>query len=279
MDGTVVIRTLLDGRETDRIPVDDRGLQYGDGLFETCVLRHGRVELWGRHRQRLLEGCRRLAIPEPAAAQLDAELETLCAGSEAGLVKLIITRGSGGRGYLPPIPAHPRRLFQLHPPVVWPDAHYRQGVRLHLCRTRLGHNRSLAGIKHLNRLEQVLARAEWRDPETAEGLLQGQDGHWIEGTMTNLFLVSSGCLLTPDLSRCGVAGIMRALVLELAAGLGIPHRVQDIDTATLTAADEVFVTNSVIGLWPVVVAGDYRYRIGAMTRRLQTALAGYLAGN
>jgi 4-amino-4-deoxychorismate lyase len=269
---------LLDGREADRIPIDDRGLQYGDGLFETCVLRQGRVELWGRHRQRLFDGCRRLAIPEPDSEQLDAELEALCVGHDAGLVKLIVTRGSGGRGYLPPSPAHPRRLFQLYPPVTWPESHYRQGVRLRLCDARLGHNRALAGIKHLNRLEQVLARAEWRDPDIAEGLLQGQDGNWIEGTMSNLFLISAGQLLTPDLSQCGVAGIMRALVLELAADLGIPCRVQAIDTAALAGADEVFVTNSVIGLWPVIAVGDYRYRRAEVTRRLQTALDGYLAG-
>jgi len=272
----MAIRTLLDGREGEQFPIDDRGLQYGDGLFETCVLRHGQVELWERHRQRLFDGCRRLAIPEPESAQLAAELETLCTGHDAGLIKLIITRGSGGRGYLPPSPAHPRRLLQLYPPVTWPDEHYRQGVSLRLCRARLGHNRALAGIKHLNRLEQVLARAEWRDPDIAEGLLQGQDGQWIEGTMSNLFLVSAGCLLTPDLCHCGVAGIMRALVLELAADLGIPCRVQAIDSVTLAGADAVFVTNSVIGLWPVVVVGDHHYRIGELTRRLQTALAAYL---
>jgi 4-amino-4-deoxychorismate lyase len=275
----MAIRTLVDGHETDCIPVDDRGLQYGDGLFETCVFRDGGVELWGRHRQRLLSGCRCLAMPEPAVAKLDAELQILCSGYETGLVKLILTRGSGGRGYLPPNPVYPRRLWQLFPAAAWPEGHYRQGVRLRLCRTRLGHNRALAGIKHLNRLEQVLARAEWRDPDIAEGLLQGQDGNWIEGTMSNLFLVSDGRLLTPDLSECGVAGVMRELVLELAAGLGVACRVQAIDTATLTAADEVFVTNSVIGLWPVVAVGDYRYRVGEVTRRVQAAIGAYLAGN
>lgn len=273
-----VVNTLLDGRRTTVIPVDDRGLQYGDGLFETCVLRRGHLELWERHRQRLLDGCRRLAIPPPKAALLDRELAALCGGTQDGLVKLIVTRGSGGRGYRPPVPARSRRLWQLFPLVDYPEEYAMHGVRVQLCRTRLGHNAALAGIKHLSRLEQVLARSEWDAPSIREGLLQDQGGYWVEGCMSNLFLVSEGCLLTPALTRCGVAGVMRGLLLELAAELSIPVELRDIDDATLAAADELFLSNSVIRLWPVVATGMRRYVVGDISRRLAAAVAAHLDG-
>jgi len=269
------LNTLVDGREIAQLPADDRGLLYGDGLFETCVLRDGQVELWSRHLQRLQAGCQRLAIPMPDREQLDAELRQLCAGHGHGdaLIKLIVTRGSGGRGYRPPSPARPRRIWQLFRLPDYPPAHAQQGVRLHRCRTRLADNPLLAGIKHLNRLEQVLARNEWQDPSVPEGLLQDSAGNVIEGTMSNLFLVSAGRLLTPDLSRCGVAGVMRAELLARAADAGIEVQIADISRQQLDHADELFVTNSVIGVWPVRAVGQQRYQVGELTRELARLVA------
>lgn len=270
------LRTLVDGRERAQLPADDRGLLYGDGLFETCVLRSGRLELWSRHRQRLSEGCQRLNIAEPDAPQLDAELRQLCRGFSNALVKLILTRGSGGRGYRPPSPAVPRRIWQLFPLPEYPPEYARSGVSVHRCQTRLAHNPLLAGIKHLNRLEQVLARSEWDDPALAEGLLQDSAGNCIEATMSNLFVVSDGRLLTPDLSRCGVAGVMRAELLELAGNAGITVQIGDINRQQLDNADELFLTNSVIRLWPVLAVGEQRYQHGDLARRLALLLATHL---
>jgi len=267
------VKFLIDGQATTLLPADDRGLQYGDGLFETCVLRHGRIELWQQHLDRLIAGCQRLAIPTPDPAQLSTELRSLCVGTSDGLVKLIITRGSGGRGYRPPAAPSPRRIWQLHPIPAYPTEYATEGVRLQRCRTQLSQSPQLAGIKHLNRLEQVLARAEWSDPDIPEGLLQDSAGNWIEGTMSNLFVVSDGRLLTPDLSRCGVAGVMRDQVLALAAEQGIASHIAAIDTATLTAADELFISNSVMRIWPVRELGEWPCRPGALTRSLASALA------
>ena len=273
------VKTLIDGHESCSIPVDDRGFQYGDGVFETCVLYHGRVELWQRHLWRLNAGCKALAIPAPGPSQINDELRMLCAGVSDGLVKLIITRGSGGRGYQPPPAAISRRIWQLFPLPEHPPAFREQGVRLHHCRTRLGRNPRLAGIKHLNRIEQVLARSEWSAPGIPEGLLQDQSGLWIEGTMSNLFVVSDGHLLTPDLSRCGVVGVMRELVLELVDELGIETCVTDISPRQLSNADEVFMTNSVMRIWPVLAVGEQRFKAGETTRRLAAAVAGRLDGS
>lgn len=271
------LRTLVDGGDAAHLPTDDRGLLYGDGLFETCVLRAGRVELWSRHLQRLSAGCRRLNIPEPDAQQLAAELRRLCNGVGDGLVKLIVTRGSGGRGYRPPSPAMPRRIWQLFALPEYPPDYARRGVCLHRCQTRLGHNPLLAGIKHLNRLEQVLARSEWDDPNRPEGLLQDSDGNVIEATMSNLFVVSEGRLLTPDLSRCGVAGVMRAELMALAGDAGIKVRSSDINRQQLDNADELFLSNSVMRIWPVRAVGQQCYQVGELTRRLSRLLAGRLA--
>lgn len=264
---------LIDGRESAQLPADDRGLQYGDGLFETCMLRRGRIELWPQHLDRLIAGCQRLGIPAPDPIQLGTELRSLCAGRNDGLIKLIITRGSGGRGYRPPTAPVPRTIWQLHPGPVYPAEYAVQGVRLHHCHSRLSQNPRLAGIKHLNRLEQVLARAEWSDPAIPEGLLQDSVGNWIEGTMSNLFVVRDGALLTPDLSRCGVAGVMRDQILALAAEQGIASHITDIDTATLDAADELFISNSVMRIWPVRALGDRPYPPGALTHGLAGTLA------
>jgi len=174
--------------------------------------------------------------------------------------------------YRPPAPALPRRILSLHP---WPDhpAHWpQQGVNVRLCDTPLGANPRLAGLKHLNRLEQVLARAEWDDPDIAEGLMLDAAGGLVEGTMSNLFLVQGGRLRTPALEQCGVAGVMRGHVLALAEQGGIACEVTALGLADLRSADELFVCNSVIGIWPVRRVQGMEFMPGSVTRRLQQAI-------
>jgi 4-amino-4-deoxychorismate lyase len=141
-----------------------------------------------------------------------------------------------------------------------------------LCRLRLGQNTVLAGIKHLNRLEQVLARGEWDDDGIMEGLLLDGEERLVEGTMSNLFLIRDRILMTPELIRCGVAGILRTVVMELAAGVPLPVQVTPLGLDDLREADEVFLTNSLIGIWPVIAVDDRPYRRGALTCRLQELL-------
>ncbi len=169
-------RCLIDGVPAERIGVRDRGLQYGDSLFETIAVVDGRPRNWEAHMERLGSGARRLSLPLPPPGLLLEELRRVSRGEGRCVVKLILTRGEGGRGYRPPQAAPGHRIL-LHAP--WPDyppGRFEEGIQVRLCTTRLGRNPALAGLKHLCRLEQVLARAEWSEPEIAEGLMLDEGG-------------------------------------------------------------------------------------------------------
>lgn len=262
---------LVNGVPGSAVGADDRGLLYGDGLFETLAVRAGRPLHWERHRARLERGCRRLAIACPDAGVLRAEVERVAGRCARGVVKIVVTRGPGPRGYRP-AGGTPTRIVSAHAPPSYPPARARDGVAVRWCATRLGRNPALAGIKHLNRLEQVLAQAERDEPEIAEGLMQDDGGAVIEGTMSNLFAVFDGVLVTPDLSECGVAGITRERILEHAGTLGVPVQVRRIPAAALEAAQELFVCNTLIGIWPIRRLADREFHAGPLARRLAQAL-------
>jgi 4-amino-4-deoxychorismate lyase len=265
-------QVLVNGKPGREIAVFDRGLQYGDGLFETLKVVQGRALFWDRHMARLERGCRRLGLSTLTRDALWQEAEPLVQNLDQGVLKLIITRGESERGYAAPKQAQATRIWQAKAAPAYPSAYAREGVQVRLCKTRLGHNPQLAGIKHLNRLEQVLARAEWDDPEIAEGLMQDGQDNVIEGVMSNLFVVNEGHLLTPDLSQCGVAGVVREWVLEKASQLGIHCRTCPISLATLETAEELFLTNSLVGIWPVRQLTTRTLAVGPVTWRLQHAL-------
>ncbi|WP_077047037.1 aminodeoxychorismate lyase [Pseudomonas sp. KK4] len=261
--------TWVDGQPADALSLKDRGLAYGDGLFETIAVRDGFPILLDRHLMRLARGCQRLALNLDHEAVVE-ELMTYAAELEEGVLKLIVTRGDSLRGYAFDPSAQARRILSGNPPAAYPVAHRVQGIRLFPCTTRLSIQPLLAGLKHLNRLEQVMARAEWQDSDHAEGLMLDQQGRVIEGVFSNLFLVRDGGLITADLTRCGVEGVMRAELLFQAESLGIPTHVTDITLEQLQQADEVFVCNSVYGVWPVHAYAATRWPVGPLTRKLQT---------
>ena len=263
---------LVNGIETDSLPVSDRGLQYGDGLFETLAIRGGRPLSWPRHMARLLTGCERLGIPAPPEALLIAETNRLISEQDRAVLKIVLTRGGGPRGYRPPERATPTRIFMRFPDGEEGGDAAVKGISVTLCRTRIGRNPALAGLKHLNRLEQVLARAEWGD-EHAEGLMLDEAGNLVEGTMSNVFLIHDNVLHTPDLAHCGVAGVMRAAVLDAADALGFPVKVREIAGLEIEQADGLFLCNALIGLWPVRMLGARRCTIHPLVGRLRERLA------
>jgi len=265
----------VDGRPATDLPLSDRGLAYGDGLFETIAVRGGRAVLLSRHLARLSEGAQRLSIDLDLSA-IETELSAFFAELGEGVAKLMVTRGDGLRGYAPPQPASPRRILLGNPPPNYPLGNAEQGVRLFPCVTRLAEQPLLAGLKHLNRLEQVLARGEWQDAAFAEGLMRDVSGRVIEGVFSNLFLVKDGVLLTAELSRCGVAGVMRAEVLAQAEHLGVALRVRDIAFDELLQADEVFLCNSLYGIWPVRELAASVWPAGPLTRKLQALIRSLL---
>ncbi len=267
---------LLNGQPADALPLTDRGLQYGDGLFETMVWQDGTIRCWQDHFARLQTGCLKLGIVCPARELLEEELQLLTARAGVSgkqVVKLILTRGSGGRGYRLPQEPRPSRILSLHDFPEYPETFYSEGVRLHLCKTPLGLNPVLAGIKHLNRLEQVLARSEWEDDAYAEGLMLDQSGYVIEGTMSNVFWIRGEKILTPSIERCGVAGILRGRILQAAEAVGIPVEVSEYMLDDLLDAEGVFLSNSVIGIWPVREFLDRRWQPHAIVRQLRQALS------
>ena len=266
-------RAIINGRMTDCVASTDRGLLYGDGLFETIAVVEGEPGHWQQHLQRLQAGCARLGIEAVDELLLAEECRQLVDGVGRAVVKIIVTRGSGGRGYRAPARPVPTQILQLHDWPEFPPACARQGVALRICDIRLGHNPRLAGIKHLNRLEQVLARQEWDDTGIMEGLLLDSESNLVEGTMSNLFLVRDGVLLTPDLQRCGVAGIMRSQLLECAGQISINTEICQLGMVDLHEAEEVFICNSLIGIWPVISIDDRKYNRGIITSRLQNLLA------
>ena len=271
--------TLVNGLETQSLPVADRGLQYGDGLFETIALLNGKPLLWGRHLQRLAEGCQRLGLALPDRELLRQEMDRIAGTEIRAVAKIILTRGASSRGYRPEQAGSVTRILQRLAWPALPEGATRNGVAVRWCAMRLSRQPRLAGLKHLNRLEQVLARAEWQD-EVAEGLMRDSDGLVIEGTKTNLFLVhTDGTLVTPDLSQSGVAGVMRAQILDSVAALGLVCRVESVTVGMLESAQELFLTNSLIGLWPIRQLEARHYVVGPVSKKIQTALqaAGCLA--
>ncbi|MCD2453128.1 aminodeoxychorismate lyase [Methylicorpusculum oleiharenae] len=256
---------LVNGQIKHEIAITDRGFSYGDGLFETIEIDHGIPVFFYRHLKRLTAGCQRLRIPLFETDQLIAEVKQALQGVEQGVLKIIITRGSGGRGYRQPDPVMPTRVISVHPFPGYPADFQTQGISLTYCETRLGLNPALAGIKHLNRLEQVLARAEWNSDAIHEGLMQDIQGHVIEGTMSNFFLVKGNRLITSFIDQCGVAGIMRSVVMECADELDMALSEQWIDKTDLLEADELFVCNSLIKIWPVSKLENRFYPVGPVT--------------
>ncbi|MFT5722313.1 MAG: 4-amino-4-deoxychorismate lyase [Motiliproteus sp.] len=268
--------TLVNGQPGTQISLLDRGLSYGDGVFETLLVEAGKPLLLRRHLARLYAGLDRLAIPYDQAFmdRLAAEIEQLCRGRQRAFLKLIITRGAGGRGYRALADLSPSRILRVSAAPDYPPHWYQEGCELYLCRTRLGLNPLLAGIKHLNRLEQVLARNEWQD-QYPEGLVCDIHDRLIEGTMSNLFLLRGQQLLTPLLDQCGVAGIVRSVIIDWARLNEIEVIEQALRVEDLFEAEAVFLTNTGFGVLPVRSCGGgsiaFSSRVDAISQWLNEA--------
>ena len=263
---------VVDGEKTDVLSAADRGLAYGDGLFETIAIFNKKARLLRLHLARLAKGMRRLGIGWPRS--LTGEMNKAVALAEnAAVLKLIVTRGDGGRGYAPSGAEGCRRIIQLSP---FP-ADYQQkaasGITADWAEVRLATNPLTAGLKTLNRLEQVLAR---RQPSAADELImRDYEGNVIEAVAANLFMVKGGIIHTPDLSGSGVEGVMRQFVLESCPKLGLEVKIRRIAEAELAAADEAFLTNALRGIHPLVRLGEGSYPIGGVAKILQHHLDRY----
>ncbi len=265
----------------------DRGFAYGDGVFETCKLCSGEIPLWNLHRERLIKSCARLFIRIDMVT-LEAQLTNLLSAiskqdSKSAVVKITVTRGEGGRGYRPPQETSPTIVIGIFPGAIYPSHYFSVGVDIRLCDYRMSTNPHLAGLKHLNRLEQVLVRAEWNDESIAEGLVFDANNHLIEAVFSNVFLIKNNEVFTPDLSQAGVAGVMRRFILETAApqnNIGI--NVKLLQREDVLDADALFLCNSLYGIWPVAqIVGECARSFPAhpMIEKLQRTVNETLASN
>lgn len=265
-------QTLINGFVADTVSYGNRGLHYGDGVFRTLLAHQGKLLYCDDHLAKLREDCAALGLTMPAAEDLLGDTEQLLAGRSRAVVKWMVMRCAGRRGYAPPGPQSDR-IVHVDDAPIYPARLWERGVVARFAQLRLAIQPRLAGIKHLNRLEQVLAAAELEDG-VDELLMCDTLGHLVCGTRTNLFWVAGEVLHTPRIERCGVAGVMRRRILRLAAELGIPVQEVEASADALWSVEEGFICNALIGLWPLrrVEHRDWRSP-GAVTQALALALA------
>jgi 4-amino-4-deoxychorismate lyase len=266
-----MLECLVDGEIASHITTSSRGLNYADGLFETLGVHAGQPRRWQAHMDRLGIGCDRLGIRMPPQAILLREVQTVSAGLVDAVVKIVLVRGGGARAYKPSQDADTVRIVSAYPFPTDIEEITTRGVRARICDLRLSLQPALGGIKHLCRLEQVLASAEPFAEGVSEGILLDREGHVISAISSNIFLILDGNLLTPRLDRCGVRGVIRAQILAAYSNRCEQRRIQ-VDL--LQEADEVFICNSIRGIVPLTAIDDQCFEIGPLTRELQSWHAG-----
>lgn len=240
----------VNGSPANTVSVADRAVAYGDGVFETLRM-HPKPALEAFHLERLSLGLKALNIPVDVR-QIQRAVADYSRQHNPGLIKVIVSRGEGGRGYLAPDDPSPVTIIQGFGLPVYQTEWYRSGINLFSCKTPLTVNPRLQGIKHLNRLEQVLARNEFCGDEFQEGLMSTPDGYLREGTMSNLFIVRDSQVITPSLEACAVQGTMQRHIIEKCSGIvGNVSECATLVEQDLLSAEEAFICNSVFGIWPI----------------------------
>ena len=273
---------LINGSFDATISPFDRGFAYGDGVFRTLVMRNGVPESWPQHYQKLVADCAAINIVCPSAELLMSDLQQLflidargdenSSAENSSVAKIIITRGEGNRGYTPPPITAPMRVVTKSAMPEYPETRFIDGVNLIVCETRLAAQPLLAGIKSLNRLENVLARMEWHSPDIADGIFLDTNDNVIECTAANIFARFGDTLITPSLTECGVAGVTRQRIIELAHTLSFKISVETFNLEKLLMADEVIICSSLYGAWQVKSIQEKTIKTGAMAANIRAAL-------
>ncbi|MBL7003483.1 MAG: aminodeoxychorismate lyase [Gammaproteobacteria bacterium] len=260
-----LVLSLLNGEETQACSVEDRALHYGDGLFETMLMQSGKIKYWPLHLQRLLAGCQQLKINPPSSDELNKDLSKLAnqLGKKDFIVKLIVSRGIGGRGLKVPQSLIATRLFLAYS---YQDDPLKPAKQLKVCQTRLLENSTLGGIKHLNRLPYLLASEELEGFD--EGIMLNSQSEVVECITHNIFGVKDGQLFTPMITNCGVKGIMRQQVIERAKRQNMKLSESAFNIKRWKEMDECFITNAVIGLQSVSRIDDHLFEQNHVIQQL-----------
>jgi len=263
--------SLINGEFKDSVSVYDRGLAYGDGFFETMLWDSFKeknkvnvgVEFWLRHLKRIKDGCRLIQINFPSDDEIVRQRNIILKASlkekKSGLLKMIITRGVGGRGYKFEKNMSPTIIFlSLQKPKIEKE-YFKSGVIVKTCKTHLSKNTNLFGFKHLNRLDSVLASSEWEDKKIFEGVFVDSKQNILEGTMTNIFFVQKKTLITPSIIDSGINGVMRQVVIDNAKFFFDKVIIQNINLSDVKNFDQMFLTNSVVKVMPVSRFGKKKF--------------------
>lgn len=258
---------LVNGLPSDSVSISDRGLLYGDGVFETILCEGGRPILLAGHTQRLENGCKRLGLPKQDLPTILSDIREVAKQDDC-IVKVIITRGVQSRGYsYDQQDDTSARIVSRNALPKIPLDNYQRGIHLKKCEYLLPENTQLAGIKHLNRLDQVIARSEW-ESSFQEGVMLASDSRVVEGTMTNIFIEIDRKWVTPILDRSGIKGVMRQWIMRNSYLADIECVEKDIQLSEFKNANAIFVCNSVIGIWPVVEFEGQTYQVSDHVRNI-----------
>jgi 4-amino-4-deoxychorismate lyase len=271
----------LNGVAATALPLPDRGLEFGDGLFETLLINRAQPLYSELHLARFQGGCRALMFPDCSATVREQLRQAALASDARGwrwsALRVTVTRGAGPRGYAPPEKADPRIIITATRLEQMPD-HMPDPARLGLASVRWPAQPLLAGLKHLNRLENVLAAREYREAGFEEAVMLDQQGNPVSVVAANLFAVCDGQLLTPPLHGCGIAGTRRDLIMRRwAPALGLAVREEFMTIAQLESAQEVFYSNSLLGLRPVASFGQRSWNEHPVCEALHQLYRGELA--
>jgi 4-amino-4-deoxychorismate lyase len=244
---------IINGQFQDCIDVTERALQYGDGCFTTMAFTQGKLQLWSKHLARLQHNCQRLAINfNQWQALQDSALSLIAkAEYESGVIKIIISRGKGGRGYSPLNVTEPSYILSCHVLPVHYASWQKQGISLGLSPIKLAMQPLLAGLKHLNRLEQVLVKQALDLTEFEDALVCDTSGNIVEASAANVFWLHKGQWFTPSLENSGVEGVMRNEVCELLSTLSQPVTETKQKFTVDFAAEEMFICNALMTIVPV----------------------------
>lgn len=258
---------LVNGKPSESISIRDRGLQFGDGCFTTALLKNGQILHYSAHIARLQQDCQRLRITNVDWPALSQEMQQVATGQQLATLKIIITRGESQRGYssggqpatrIVQLSAYPQQYS------LWRE----QGIRLITSTIRLSTSPLLAGIKHLNRIEQVLIRLQLDAEQAEDALVLDNEGKLVECGSSNIFWRTGNKIFTPDLTYCGVNGIMRRYLILLLEKQGYTIECLRVEKSALAQADEVFVCNALMPVLPVRQIDQQTYQLGELTRQL-----------
>ncbi|MBI4953568.1 MAG: aminotransferase class IV [Myxococcales bacterium] len=272
---------LIDGTafppEQAKVSVYDRGFLYGDSVFETLRTYGGQLFAAHEHFARLAHSAAEVGITLPVSlGELAAEVERALglAGNADSMVRIVISRGAGPLGLDPTLAPTPLRVVLVEPLRLPPAAHYQHGVRA-ACVQTVRASDAAEGAKVGNYLASALAHRLAKERGADEALIVDREGRVVESTTSNVFAVEGGALVTPALEAGILAGVTRALVLELARAEGLVVRFDRFTPEALAACEEVFLTSTIREILPVVAVDGRAVgtgQPGPVTRRLHLAL-------